>query len=218
MINPHSPTDFNRPLIALQEFLLFTICVVGKNAEQQAVKLDAILRDLEAAFVAAERPRHDHFARIRDYPLRVLLLMRQHKLGKYTLLAQAFDYASRSWGLKLAEVSCEALIKCPGISLKTAKFFLLHSRANSTCIPIDTYVLQFLRRRFPKAPLPKSSPQDPAHYAWVEALFLAECWRLGVPPYKADITCWRSKGMTINPKELENFERPIAEAFKSAAQ
>jgi hypothetical protein len=43
MITPTTITNYNRTEEELEEFLLFSILVAGKGAEQQAKKLDAFL-------------------------------------------------------------------------------------------------------------------------------------------------------------------------------
>ena len=47
MIDPHSFTNFERDERDLQEALMFAIVVAGKRADQQAKKLDQLLRDVD---------------------------------------------------------------------------------------------------------------------------------------------------------------------------
>ncbi len=212
MVNPHEPTNFSRTADELEEFFLFCICVAGKNAEQQAVKLDTFLR-----FIKGRRKisTFEAIAKMWVQDLRAALI--HSKLGKYDLLSRGFRYAARELSQDaLRNARWSLLEMVPGVSWKTAKFFILHSRPAQKIAVLDTYVLKFLKQRFPTMRVPKSSPQHPDHYEVLESLFLAECFRLGVSPEVADLTCWRSRGATIDPTQLHKYVRTQSESFTSA--
>lgn len=194
MINPHEPTNFQRSLDELQEWLLFGIVVAGKNAEQQALKLDQLLRKRRCAQTPFE------FIQGFDFGSAWLLeeYLREVKLGKYTLLLKALPAAAQFSEAALRSASTRELAHIPGVSLKTAKMFILHSRPNQFEVPLDTWVLRYLRQRYPQAKVPEASPQREDVYEMLESLFLADCFRHGVSVAEADINCWRSRGQSIH--------------------
>jgi len=203
MINPHTPTNFTRSCAELEEFLFFCVCVAGKNSHQTAAKLHRfleVIREVENG-AASWTP----FEAILKGPIDWRRELRHQKLGKYALTEQAFQMAAETFGGGhiVTEPTVETLMQIPGISHKTAVFFLLHSRRGFCGIPLDTYALKWLRHQFPTLMVPKSSPQNASTYRPLESLFLGECLRLGVSPHQADITCWRSKGAAIDPRELQ---------------
>jgi hypothetical protein len=164
MIDPSNVTNPARTAEELEEFLLFCVSVAGKNADQQAAKLERLL--------AGRRP----FAYIRQIGARGLeARLREVKLGKYSLLGRSFRELSHS-GTDLRSCTWEELTRFPGIGIKTAKFFVLHSRAGEMHGVLDTHVLSWMRDHW--APegkggpaVPRHSPQDPRAYRFWETVF-----------------------------------------------
>ncbi len=165
MIDPCNVTDCARTPAQLEEFLLFCVVVAGKNADQQARKLDR--------FLGGRRP----FAHILecDAEGRLEERLRRVRMGKYSLLVRSFRQLAAS-GINLRTCSCGDLTAFPGIGLKTAKFFVLHSREGEMHGVLDTHVLGWMREHWePGAPrglaVPRHSPQDPAAYRFWEAVY-----------------------------------------------
>ena len=165
MIDPNNVTNPARTEAELEEFLLFCVVVAGKNADQQARKLDR--------FLARRRPFAFIRAIDRDGSLEARL--REVRLGKYTLLARSFRELSRA-GADLRRCGWEDLTRFPGIGIKTAKFFVLHSRPSEMHGVLDTHVLGWMREhwaaggRRPDA-VPRHSPQDAGHYRFWETVY-----------------------------------------------
>jgi hypothetical protein len=165
MIDPSNVTHTARTDAELEEFLLFCVCVAGKNADQQAAKLDRFLGSRPPfAFI---RARH------RDGTLEARL--REVRLGKYTLLARSFREMAHA-GADLRACGWEELTRFPGIGIKTAKFFVLHSRAGAMHGVLDTHVLGWMRdhwepRRARADSVPRHSPQDPHAYRFWETVY-----------------------------------------------
>jgi len=148
----------------LEEFLLFCVVVAGKNADQQARKLEV--------FLGGREP----FRFIRSLgPGELAAGLRRVKLGKYTLLTESFRRLAAA-GLDLRRCAWQDLTLFPGIGIKTAKFFVQHSRPDEMHAVLDTHVLAWMReqdRRPRPGPLavPAHSPQDPAVYAFWEGVY-----------------------------------------------
>src|SRR5208283_5751016 len=140
MIDPSNVTNPARTAAELEEFLLFCVVVAGKNADQQALKLER--------FLGGRRPFAYLRAIDRDGTLEARL--RDVRLGKYALLCRSFRELSRS-GADLGACAWEHLTRFPGIGIKTAKFFVLHSRPNQMHGVLDTHVLAWMREHWGKA-------------------------------------------------------------------
>jgi hypothetical protein len=165
MIDPCKVTNSTRSTAELEEFLLFCVVVAGKNADQQAKKLER--------FLGGRSP----FAFIRecDRKGRLAERLKSVRLGKYTLLVRSFRQLAGS-GIDLRSCTWEDLTRFPGIGLKTAKFFVLHSREGEMHGVLDTHVLGWMREHgAPSAgrppAVPRHSPQDPAAYRFWETVY-----------------------------------------------
>lgn len=180
MINPSKITDFFRTDAELEEFLLFAIVVAGKTATTQAKKLGNFLNVHYGPFAYVQF--------LIEYNALVHEL-EKHRLGKYRLIEKAFKEV-----IKLNPRTCtlQELIKVPGIGLKTAKFFLCHSRAKERHAVLDTHILKWLDSQgWPD--LPKISPQNLTKYTRVELMFFKECELAGKTPAELDLAIWNEK-------------------------
>jgi hypothetical protein len=165
MIDPSNVTNATRTPDELEEFLLFCVVVAGKNADQQAAKLDR--------FLGGRRPFGFIRASDRDGSLGDRL--REARLGKYALLGRSFRELAHS-GADLGRAPWEKLTLFPGIGIKTAKFFVLHSRPQEMHGVLDTHVLGWMREHWAPAgprgvPVPRHSPQDPRAYLFWETVY-----------------------------------------------
>jgi hypothetical protein len=164
MIDPNNVTNPSRTAPELEEFLLFCVVVAGKNADQQAAKLER--------FLGGRKP----FAYIRSSRAATLdAALREVRLGKYSLLGRSFRDLAHS-GIDLAACTWEDLTGFPGIGIKTSKFFVLHSRPGQMHGVLDTHVLAWMREHWaPAGPgrleVPRHSPQDPRAYRFWETVY-----------------------------------------------
>jgi hypothetical protein len=165
MIDPLNVTSSSRSHAELEEFLLFGIVAAGKNADQQAKKLEA--------FLGGRSP----FAFIRQSERegRLEERLKAVRLGKYTLLVRSFRELAHS-GIDLRSCTWEELTQFPGIGLKTAKFFVLHSREREMHGVLDTHVLGWMREHWEPAAgrrqaVPRHTPQHPAAYRFWETVY-----------------------------------------------
>jgi len=165
MIDPNNVTNAARTPAQLEEFLLFCVVVAGKNADQQSGKLER--------FLGGRGP----FAHIRssDRDGRLEERLREVRLGKYTLLGRSFRELAGS-GADLGRCTWEELTRFPGIGIKTAKFFVLHSRPREMHGVLDTHVLAWMREHWAPAgagglSVPRHSPQDARVYRFWETVY-----------------------------------------------
>jgi hypothetical protein len=165
MIDPNNVTNAGRTAAELEEFLLFCVVVAGKNADQQAAKLERFLDGRRPfAFIRSSHRERKLEARLRDV-----------RMGKYSLLGRSFRDLSHS-DADLATCTWEELTAFPGIGIKTAKFFVLHSRAREMHGVLDTHVLAWMREHWASAgraglTVPRHSPQDPRTYKFWETVY-----------------------------------------------
>jgi Helix-hairpin-helix motif len=169
----------------LEWWILFGICVAGKNANQTRVKLNALLEEMYSQAVCARTPFAAVRAAIRQTALDDLL--RKHKTGKYALYAKAFPVA-----VKIdtqTRVTVGELMQVPGIGPKTARMIVLYAYPDATCVPLDTHVLKFLRTLGYDAPT--STPADGTTYLLLEAAFVAEAKKRKKTVRELDTIVWK---------------------------
>jgi len=201
MIDPSNVTDPARTAAELEEFLFFCIVVAGKNADQQAAKLER--------FLGGRGPFA--FVRACDRNGTLEARLREARLGKYALLARSFRALARS-GADLRACPWEDLTRYPGIGIKTAKFFVLHSRPGEMHGVLDTHVLGWMRDhgvpagRRPLA-VPRHSPQDPVAYRFWETLYFGMVARRhaggpgAVDWARFDLDLWKERRAGPGPRE-----------------
>jgi hypothetical protein len=180
MIDPKNITNFNRTVDQLQEFLLFSIVVAGKNSKIQAQKLDDFLGNICADF----KDENGHLPKNYFEALRwsasfedgniLIDNLREVRMGQYARITKAFKSVSEIRSLET--ISLDELVKIQGIGPKTARFFLLHSREGMNCAVLDTHILKYLRDMGYEK-IPKSTPQDPKKYRKLELAFV-QCWHI----------------------------------------
>jgi len=197
MVDPHQVTDFKRTDAQLEEFLLFCLSVAGKNADQQCLKLEA--------FLQGKPP----FAYIRNLIASKSLTseLKRVKMGKYRLLTEGFSQLAQA-GLDLKTCTWETLITFPGIGIKTAKFFILHSRKNQQLAVLDTHVLYWMKEclgnKTPRGiAVPEHTPQDPSLYQFWETVYFGLVLSRLISPQdlsetsinwaKVDLDLWKTR-------------------------
>ncbi|HEX7654322.1 MAG TPA: hypothetical protein VF607_12505 [Verrucomicrobiae bacterium] len=158
MVDLTRVTNFNRTQAELEEFWLVTICVAGKNGPVQARKVHEFLTGL-----AGDTP----FDKIRRLIVadRLLARLQEVKMGQYNRVQKAF---TQSLLLNLTTATLADLLAIPGVGGKTARFFLLHSRAGFEHIVLDTHILRFLREVGRLRKIPASTPSTATKYNDIE--------------------------------------------------
>lgn len=190
MVDPVNCTDFNRNQYDLEEFAIFCVCVANKTAKVIAPAVDRMLKSLKG-----DTP-FQKLDRLTQTKLTDLVL--KNGMGCYTIKGRGLYELSRS-GLDLRTCTISDLEKIYGIGQKTSRYFLLHTRENMECIPLDTHMLKFLRDQGIK--VPASAPQSKKRYAELESQALKFARDREMTPAKFDLTIWRQySGNTVEDK------------------
>ena len=171
MIDPKKVTDYNRNEWQLQEFLIYCVCVAGKKSEIESPKVRKFCMD--ARFGHGLTP----FELIRK--LLSVSSVEEDGLMQHLKKYKIAPYQQRYNSLKdivtlldtdLREVTIDQLQEVRGISTKTSRFFLTHSREDFDEPVLDTHILRFLSD-FGYNDVPKSTPQNPKVYERLSRLF-----------------------------------------------
>lgn len=202
MINPAKVTNYNRTQSELQEFLLFCINVAGKKSAVEAPKLEVFLERVRnitgeyAPFEGMNRLKHMrrtwHGNRL-DGDNRLMEIMHWAAISPYKQ-----RYNSYCDVLKLGDlrtVSLTRLLEVRGVGLKTARFFLSHSRENFDEPMLDTHILSFLRDQGYKD-APKSTPQNVGIYNYYANVFKMFARTLGKSVTDLDLEIWKQYSKT----------------------
>jgi thermostable 8-oxoguanine DNA glycosylase len=186
LIDPTDVTKFDRTDGELQLFFLFCQTVAGKTAKVQAKFLNAFL----------QRGNGDTpFEVIQDMVDRGVLLeeLKTSSLGQYNRLAAGFE---QSLALDLSNATLAEIMNIKGIGNKTARFFLLHSRANQNIAVLDVHILKYLRSQGYEAP--KQTPSG-KKYLELEKNFLELAKKNKMTPADFDLMLWTK----YSTKEVE---------------
>jgi len=171
MIDPKKVTDYNRNEWQLQEFLIYCVCVAGKKSEIESPKVRKFCMD--ARFGHGLTP----FELIRKL-LSVSSVeedglmqhLKKHKIAPYQQRYNSFKDIVTLLDGDLREVTIDQLQEVRGISTKTSRFFLTHSREDFDEPVLDTHILRFLTD-FGYKDVPQSTPQNPKVYEKFSKIF-----------------------------------------------
>ncbi len=189
MIDPYN-VDIDWSDDGLEEFLIQCICVCGKSAVQTAIKVDALLQDIN--------PKHrkeTHFHAILNHAYHYETLdakLRKHKIGQYKRITKALAevaYKFRSPG-SLRSTTVADLESLPGIGPKTARYFGMYGLKIQGIAVIDTHILKFLRDMGIEK-VPKSTPSS-KRYLELERVFLEICEERGRTAADLDLAIWKA--------------------------
>lgn len=188
MINPAQVTNYNRTQSELQEFLLFCINVSGKKSAVEAPKLEVFLERVRS-ITGCTKP-FDGMIKLGD---RLVEIMHWAAISPYKQ-----RYNSYCDVLKLGDlraVTLTRLLQVRGIGLKTARFFLSHSREDFDEPMLDTHILRFLRDQGYKD-APKSTPQNENTYYYFANIFKNIARILGKSVTDLDLEIWKQYSKT----------------------
>jgi thermostable 8-oxoguanine DNA glycosylase len=185
MINPTTPTNFNRTQSELEEWLLFCVVVAGKSSFQQARKLDEFLRLEELG---------SPFQKISQMISKGTLFVNLEKvrMGQYGRIGYIFGVLSH---FNISEITLGILESIKGIGPKTARFYFLHSFPGMDIAVLDVHILSWLRGEGYSAP--KSTP-NLKKYLELEKVFLLEAKNRGYTPAELDIKIWNDRVRKLN--------------------
>ena len=169
MISPERLTKFDRTQSELELLLIFAVAVAGKNAKTTAKAIERIFEGLD---LIGNTPTHY----IRNWfvaggELLVSAKLKRARTGNYKRMTKFFRELVDSY-VTLESLDVETLRKFHGISFKTAKMIVLHSKPGERHAVIDTHILKFLRDVVKVQDVPKSTPTSRKKYEMLEEAFL----------------------------------------------
>jgi hypothetical protein len=188
MVDPINMTQYDLSPERLEETFLFCIGVAGKPALTTARLLEDLLRTAHAR--RSKTPWMNPFQALKKYKTveSMIDLLKASRFGCFTLKGRGFHFIVNS-GLDLRTCTAEQLYECPGVSMKTAKFFVMHTRRNQEIACLDTHVLKWFRD-LGYEDVPKGSPQNPKVYRKWEDIFLAEAKKRNKVAADLDLEIW----------------------------
>ncbi len=190
MINPAEVTNYNRTQYELEEFILFCINVAGKKSAIEAPKLEVFIE--RAKDITKESTPFNCIRKLIKLG-RLNEIMHWAKLSPY---AQRYNsYVSAVKIKDLQVVTLNRLLKVPGIGLKTARFFLSHSREDFDEPMLDTHILRFLRDQG-YSDAPKSTPSNENTYHYFANIFKNIARQLGKTVTNLDLEVWKQYSKT----------------------
>ena len=190
MINPAEVTNYNRTQYELEAFILFCINVAGKKSAIEAPKLEVFIE--RAKDITKESTPFNCIRKLIKLG-RLNEIMHWAKLSPY---AQRYNsYVSAVKIKDLQVVTLNRLLKVPGIGLKTARFFLSHSREDFDEPMLDTHILRFLRDQG-YSDAPKSTPSNENTYHYFANIFKNIARQLGKTVTNLDLEVWKQYSKT----------------------
>jgi thermostable 8-oxoguanine DNA glycosylase len=190
MINPAEVTNYNRTQSELQEFILFCINVAGKKSSVESPKLEVFIE--RAKDITKETSPFNCIKKLIKLG-RLNEIMHWAKLSPY---AQRYNsYVAVSKIKDLQTVTLNRLLQVPGIGLKTARFFLSHSREDFDEPMLDTHILRYLRDQG-YTDAPKSTPSNENTYYYFANIFKNIARQLGKSVTDLDLEIWKQYSKT----------------------
>ena len=190
MINPAEVTNYNRTQSELQEFILFCINVAGKKSSVEAPKLEVFIE--RAKNITKETSPFNCIKKLIKLG-RLNEIMHWAKLSPYAQRCNSYVDVCKIKDLRI--VSLNRLLKVRGIGLKTARFFLSHSREDFDEPMLDTHILRYLRDQG-YVDAPKSTPSNENTYYYFANIFKNIARQLGKSVTDLDLEIWKQYSKT----------------------
>ena len=115
------------------------------------------------------------------------------RLGQYNRLTKGFQ---ESLALDLRTATVSDLTAITGVGDKTARYFLLHTRANQNIAVLDRHVLRHLGILGHK--VPEGTPSG-KKYLELEKIFLQEAQNNKMTPADYDLMLWNQYSKVVKP-------------------
>ena len=193
MIIPENFTNYELSDKELEEHILFCLMVFNKNANQTAVKLEELLDWCHNIDVDHFKTM-SHFQAIRNKLKRhsAVEMVTKFRFGNTTVKAAGLEQLVNS-EFNLRTCSVDELETISGFGMKTARYFILHTRKNACVACLDTHVLKWMKRfPFIFGEIKKGQPSR-KRYLELEKEFLEICATSNVPPAELDLEIWNSQ-------------------------
>ena len=171
MIDPKKVTDYNRNEWQLQEFLIYCVCVAGKKSEIESPKVRKFCMDARFGFGLTPFELIRKLLSVSSVEEDGLMQhLKKYKIAPYQQRYNSFKDIATLLDGDLREVTIDQLQEVRGISTKTSRFFLTHSREDLDEPVLDTHILRFLTD-FGYKDVPQSTPQNPKVYEKFSKIF-----------------------------------------------
>lgn len=133
-------TNFNRTYPELEELIMFSVAVAGKNANSTAKALDRFfhgndVNELDLLPLAYVDSLNSQGLLRKE--------LESSRIGNYGRLVKGWTQLYDS-GMDLRTATVDELDEIHGIGSKTARMFVLHSRPNQRVAVLDTHILKFI--------------------------------------------------------------------------
>jgi len=152
----------------LEWFVLFGICVAGKNSQQTEKKLNDLLTDFGYRYLRVNEAMSPFWVVRAAVSCGYLgRALRKFRMGQYKRINKAFRKAIQ---LDLSNPTVEMFESVPGIGPKTARMIMLYYAPKANCVPLDTHILKYLKKQG-ISNVPKSTPAAGPTYARLERAF-----------------------------------------------
>jgi thermostable 8-oxoguanine DNA glycosylase len=152
--------------------LLYCICVAGKKSEIESPKVRKFCVDPRFGFNLKPFNLIRKLLKVSSVEMDGLKQhLKKYRIAPYGQRYNSFVDAVTLLPDNLSEVTIDDLQKVRGISTKTSRFFLTHSREDFDEPVLDTHILRFLTEE--GYDVPEATPQNPKVYARIAKIFSA---------------------------------------------
>lgn len=191
-INPLKVTDFDRTQHALDYFWAYAVICAGKKSEVASKKTVELFET---------KPPHVRPLVWLSDGRRLLRLLEANKVGQYNRLSRCFK---ESVNVDLRTATVDELDDVHGIGGKTARFFVVHSRRDAECSPLDTWILKWIKLHGVRK-VPKDTPTSKNQYERLErsSIRLMRKFFPDLAMAEADLLVWK---VMSGREESENRE------------
>lgn len=186
-IDYKKPHKFNRNMSEKLEFLLWATCTPGKSSAEITPKFNALSVEHNLNKLVT-KPIQD-----------IVSALKQFKIGQYTRISRAWDTIGKCLigdqkimsDKFLSHCHRDELLPIKGVGMKTASFYCLSNHKWADVAALDTHILKWLQKEFPKYPVPKDTPTNRHEYRQLEAMFVGCATIFDMTAAELDLEIWK---------------------------
>ena len=186
-IDYKKPHKFNRNMSEKLEFLLWATCTPGKSSAEITPKFNALSVEHNLNKLVT-KPIQD-----------IVSALKQFKIGQYTRISRAWDIIGKCLigdqkimsDKFLSHCHRDELLPIKGVGMKTASFYCLSNHKWADVAALDTHILKWLQKEFPKYPVPKDTPTNRHEYRQLEAMFVGCATIFDMTAAELDLEIWK---------------------------
>lgn len=185
MVDPIHFTKFDRTVVELEEMILFSLLVAGKNALTTAKGLD---RFFQRSHIGLDE--FQPFNSLRSFTQNYIeAMLYSSGIGCYKSKAKGVHQLVHS-NLDLRTCTTDDLEKIHGIGLKTSRMFILHSRLDAEVACLDVHILRYMADL--NHDVPKTTPSSKKQYLKIQDRFLTLARGSGLSVAEFDLQIWNN--------------------------